>query len=136
MRCPICKTELAPGEPKEYETLMEHVSDPNKKSYPLRSTYLCPNKCFEEEQFFDTNGSSYSRSFRMHEKYYSALDSFDRKVAIGAYMSSLGCGFWRYRRKILNLKIEGENDIPPFLTMVATWVKCWYLRSWFTRKRR
>ena len=136
MRCPECKTELIPGDLKEFETLLEHVSDPNQEEYPPRPTCVCPNRCFGEKQFFDTDGGSYGGSFSIHEKYYSALDSFDRKIAIGSYMHSLGMGFWRYRKKVNSLRIEGENDIPSFLTMISTWLKCCYLKSWFTRKRR
>ena len=43
MRCSICKTELVRGEDKKYETLMDHVMDPNLEDYPLRPTFVCPN---------------------------------------------------------------------------------------------
>ena len=43
MKCPICKSILYQDEWKEYETLLEHVSDPNIEKYPLRPTYKCPN---------------------------------------------------------------------------------------------
>jgi hypothetical protein len=42
MLCPLCMTALAPGEPSRYETLDEHVCNPNGSS-PVRDTWVCPN---------------------------------------------------------------------------------------------
>jgi hypothetical protein len=43
--CPLCGTPVVYGEPQRYETLCEHVSDPNGES-PIRKTVKCPNlKC-------------------------------------------------------------------------------------------
>jgi len=50
MRCPKCKATLVKGKPKRYETLLEHVSDPNQKLL-LRPTYICLGKCLGANQF-------------------------------------------------------------------------------------
>lgn len=41
MKCPFCNKELNIGEDKEYETLLDHVLNPNQESFPLRPTYFC-----------------------------------------------------------------------------------------------
>lgn len=47
MLCPACKTNLVPGNLEQYETLDEHICDPNGEERPLRQTYVCPNvSCF------------------------------------------------------------------------------------------
>lgn len=40
--CPLCGKRLAYGEPRKYETLTEHCSDPNG-DYPERPTVVCTN---------------------------------------------------------------------------------------------
>jgi len=46
MLCPICKTTLVPGSQKKYETLADHVCNPNG-SPSLRDTFNCPNESCE-----------------------------------------------------------------------------------------
>ena len=41
MQCPACHAELVPGDPEKYQTLNEHVSDPNGEC-PPRATCRCP----------------------------------------------------------------------------------------------
>ncbi|HUW14921.1 MAG TPA: hypothetical protein VM537_34695 [Anaerolineae bacterium] len=81
MRCPRCGMELVRGEPKEYETLSEHVSNPNQEEYPLRATYACPAGC-GNNTFWDPDGAEYGRNF---PGLGSARDSFaeasDARVA-------------------------------------------------------
>ena len=72
MRCPVCKTNLVKGELRKYETLSEHVSDPNRVDVPLRLTYVCPNKC-QGEGFFNPNGDLYGGNFGNREGWV-ALD--------------------------------------------------------------
>jgi hypothetical protein len=44
--CPVCSTELIHGKKMLYETLCEHVCDPNGyNSCPsVRGTWVCPNE--------------------------------------------------------------------------------------------
>lgn len=54
-RCPYCSALLKEGEKREYETLVDHVSDPNMDTYPLRETLVC--SCEEsKDMFWDTYG--------------------------------------------------------------------------------
>ncbi len=52
MKCPHCKTELIKGEAKAYETLCEHVENPNDTTIRLRATYFCPNRCGGKDAFY------------------------------------------------------------------------------------
>lgn len=62
--CPKCNDVLIPGPKRRYETLVEHVSDPNKyyeKQAPLRETLICPNNCYGHLQYWDYfYGDSYT----------------------------------------------------------------------------
>lgn len=64
--CPVCGEKLQDGEPKCYETLMEHVSDPNDEDLPLRPTCVCVNgKCVAFKRGFwsePTDGDWYTKS--------------------------------------------------------------------------
>ena len=122
MRCPKCKKTLIKGKRKRYETLVEHVSNPNQKSYPLRPTYVCPNECFGKEQFFGYFGASY-RDHRQRIKYWNALDSPAREAEIKT-MLDMRYASWRGRLSALKeLKIKGEKDIPPMWTWLFYWLK-------------
>jgi hypothetical protein len=41
--CPACKSTLVPGLAKEYQTLDEHICNPNQESFPERPTWVCSN---------------------------------------------------------------------------------------------
>jgi len=43
-RCPLCKKPLLAGKMKRYETLIEHVMNPNQEEHPERPTLVCANK--------------------------------------------------------------------------------------------
>lgn len=62
MRCSICKTELVRGQDEEYETIMDHVSDPNAVDYPLRPTFVCSNSgCpVYDNSFWDSMGEFFT----------------------------------------------------------------------------
>jgi len=79
--CPQCKTKLIRDVNREYETLCDHVCEPNKKIYPLRPSWKCPNKiCVNnsgKEYFFGIDGGKYGGNFI---KPYSAIYSFDWKM--------------------------------------------------------
>ena len=58
MSCPFCKSILQRGEQRKYETLIDHVSDPNMEDYPLRDTWVCSCKK-SDDLFWDFFGDAY-----------------------------------------------------------------------------
>jgi len=129
MRCPKCKTTLIGGGLKRYETLIEHVSDPNQE-LPLRPTYICPSKCLGMDQFFGMWGGSYGGTDH-EEKYWSALDSMDREINIDNHLDML---YGRYRHHVIALKtlvIKGERDVPPRWTWRFYWIKGRFRRIYY-----
>lgn len=67
MKCPFCKRPLVPGESKKYETLADHVFDPNKTDYPLRPTFIC-GCLLSQGAYWDEYGDFYW-SLRDYAKY-------------------------------------------------------------------
>ena len=62
MKCPFCGKELTNGERRKYETLIDHVDDPNKEDFPLRPTWVCD--CEKaKDSFWDMFGYFYSHHF-------------------------------------------------------------------------
>lgn len=94
MKCPKCHTELIKGKNKEFETLEDHVCDPNKRNYPLRSTFVCNNNecpASKEDLFWDENGAMYgwNKNFKFDNDIYSAYPSFERRMDIEIYKKGL-----------------------------------------------
>lgn len=61
MYCPCCKSEIIKGKAERYQTLDEHVSNPNSPS-PLRLTNVCSNEFCETRKhdiFWDDMGDMY-----------------------------------------------------------------------------
>jgi len=56
MRCPYCKNTLYRGPKRVYETLIDHVMDPNAEDLPERRTFVC--KC-SPDMFWDQYGDVY-----------------------------------------------------------------------------
>ena len=56
MRCPYCRGPLYRGPKKVYETLLDHVTDPNNENLPQRRTLVC--KC-SPDMFWDHYGDVY-----------------------------------------------------------------------------
>lgn len=140
MRCPKCKTELVNGESQQYETLLEHVSDPNLEDYPFRPTFICPNKCFNG--FYDEWGDYYGRDMATEERYWYALDSESRKseIKIRTIYAWGGTKYKNYTRRINNLKIDGETDVPTYLIRYFLKVKLNYIillirRSFYGKRK-
>ena len=81
MRCPVCTTELVKGRERKYETLHEHVTDPNKEDYPYRPTWECPlgqkQRCIMFS-FWDPDGGYYGGA-RGTPEHSSALGSWERE---------------------------------------------------------
>lgn len=59
--CPECSQKLVAGKEREYETLNDHVSNPNAETYPLRPTWICANeKCIAHgEMYWGEDGDLY-----------------------------------------------------------------------------
>lgn len=61
MECPNCHDELVEAQPRAFETLVEHVTDPNAFMYrepPLRRTWECPNRCYRYA-YWNDGGEAY-----------------------------------------------------------------------------
>ena len=62
--CPLCGRPLSWGIRRPYETLDDHVSNPNMEAYPLRPTLVCTNEeCITFSKGFwsePTHGEWYS----------------------------------------------------------------------------
>ena len=67
MKCPFCNTTLVSGPLKQYETLVEHVTNPNAEFYPWRTTHVCPNSECKTSHggFWDTYGVFYTTDFSL-----------------------------------------------------------------------
>lgn len=76
--CPQCNTKLIRSEDREYETLDDHVSNPNQDFFIIRPTWKCPNsKCINnntKEHFFGIDGGRYGGTY---DEPYAAIYSFD-----------------------------------------------------------
>lgn len=62
MECPICRSKLVLGQgTKKYETLSDHVCDPNRK-LPDRPYFVCPNEVcrLHGNSFWDNYGEFYT----------------------------------------------------------------------------
>lgn len=111
MLCRFCEKPLIKGEDKKFETLCDHVSDPNAMDHPLRPTYVCEDpECIANSKakgFWDDYGDFYSshRIADPHNKYghNSALNSFGMKMEVEVYKDDENFYIWRgfkYRLKI------------------------------------
>lgn len=60
-KCPCCKSPIVEGKSEKYQTLDEHVSNPNSPS-PSRPTLVCSNsECISQKSdiFWDFHGDRY-----------------------------------------------------------------------------
>lgn len=100
MKCPICGNELIEGPGRRFETLSDHVSDPNGTHRPLRPTFECQGTYYfkskneemdcimQDSGFWDDYGDFYSHvDFDLYNRIQKlcykemteALDSYARK---------------------------------------------------------
>ena len=78
MKCPFCTAELIPGPMERYETLLEHVSDPNGEP-SMRITYIC--KCSTSENcFWGFNGEFFEGD--ISRGHYGLLSKLKRTAAL------------------------------------------------------
>lgn len=78
--CPFCHKKLVRGEQCRFETLLEHLLDPDREDYPLRDTFVC--SCDESKgSFWDDWGCFYNGNFHFHHNTFSsAINSIARKL--------------------------------------------------------
>lgn len=87
MNCPACRTELTPGEARQYETLLEHVTDPNGEA-EARPTLECPNQgcpAHQDGVFWAQDGEGPYRS--NFGRRYGWID--DNPVPFGSFHRNL-----------------------------------------------
>ena len=94
MKCPKCHQELIRGVDREFETLSDHVCNPNVEHYPLRPTFVCNNEqcpASTAEIFWDEDGGmyGYNKGFEFENDISSAYPSFERKMDIEIYKKGL-----------------------------------------------
>ena len=84
-KCPCCGHKLLESVKKEYESLMEHVEDPNAEEYPTRSTWVCVNPmCIisKSKCFYGYDGDVYTTgAVRVDEKHYHAVNSWSDSIS-------------------------------------------------------
>ena len=132
MRCPKCKSVLELDKQRKYETLNDHISNPNAIDYPFRKTYVCPNGskwCLTG--FYDEWGDYYNAGNTFADtKYLYALDSGSRKCAVDIVkhpFASHKSKFFTYLREVYELHIWGEGDIPEnVLTLLGYFLRAKY----------
>lgn len=138
MRCPICGEELVEGMGRRYETLEEHVFDPNGTP-SLKPTLVCDNQHFKYTKdgdegncpfrhsifwdyyigdFYVLNG--FGDTIREHEDFlkeiahnhmFEARDSHARKVQIDIYKKKRIELFRLFRwRWVIDFKFTGDED--------------------------
>lgn len=78
LRCPFCHKELVRGKQCKFETLSDHVSDPNMEDYPLRDTFICTCK-ESKDSFWDVSGDFYTKAYNYHSKSTFAINSWARE---------------------------------------------------------
>ena len=92
MKCPFCNRDLKPGKLRSYETLSEHVCDPNGEDGDPseRPTWECTCKhAVEVDAFWDDNGDIYTNKIECVGVYHSAIGSTARKVDIDMKLRKL-----------------------------------------------
>lgn len=94
LHCPKCHKPLISGKEQRYETLSEHVCDPNNTTRPLRPTLVCNNincPASKEDIFWDSYGDFYgwNKKFEFDDDINSAFPSNSRKLDIEIYKKGL-----------------------------------------------
>lgn len=85
MKCPYCKNELKEGSYEKFETLEDHVMNPNAEDHPFRKTYVCSVECEESENnFWDSYGDIYVKKFKPYDRHFigEAIGSDAREFKI------------------------------------------------------
>lgn len=59
LKCPKCGTRLKVRGYSRYETLCEHVTDPNAENLPLKPRFKCPRHCYLRRMFWGVDAGVY-----------------------------------------------------------------------------
>lgn len=101
--CPSCKSPVVITKQERFETLEEHVCNPNMEVHPLRDAYQCSDKnCITKKNniFWDYNGDRYGSvkkdgDWVMDDKKYfiddndSPFGSYRRRINVEIYKVGL-----------------------------------------------
>jgi len=130
LRCPECKSLLEYRGCNFYVTLEEHVFNPNREPF-LRPVFGCPNNCFGSNSFFNSFGDNYSldQVYSQNLIYRYALGSFSREAEISTLLT-FDYSIKKTWRFLNDLKVEGENDIPPNWTLILYFLKAKILKNY------
>jgi hypothetical protein len=69
LHCPKCEDSLSVSKLQRYETLVEHVMDPNQAP-SLKPTFRCTNKCYPRRIFWDKSGDVYIPASFLQKIFY------------------------------------------------------------------
>lgn len=132
MRCPICGSELVEGHGRKFETLSDHVSDPNGRNRPLRPTFECHGtvhldlknediKCpMSDSGFWDDYGEFYSQvDYKLYKRIKGlcdkemteALNSHARKSHTEIYKKDEEFVLFRIFKYKWRVKFNYESDM-------------------------
>ena len=122
MICRFCKKALVKGGEKEFETLSDHVSDPNALRSPLRATFICPDdKCLVNTVaigFWDNYGDFYHSNwgaeeltpFKGYSGDYPAYESPASSTDTEIYKKDKNFTFYKGLKWILGVQYEYKAD--------------------------
>jgi len=93
-RCPVCRAPIEYWMDRKFETLSEHVQNPNQLDYPLRPAFRCSNKtCVTRKKmkydlFWNFDGARYG-GLELDECFINGNDapfgSIERKINVEIY---------------------------------------------------
>jgi len=96
MKCPFCKRDLISGRPRLFETLSEHVCDPNGEDGDPgeRPTWECTCEYSREVgAYWNEDGEIYIDNYSTYSdrltNYSSAIGSMARKIDITVNLGKL-----------------------------------------------
>ena len=147
LHCPYCNNELIQGEDQKFETLSDHVSDPNREDYPKRRTWICDNhECpvsLDSEAFWDDSGDFYGwpKGYKFKDDLDSAYPSIARQLDIEIYKKGLKSQKLlspAFMLWILQPMIEYNYEANESGEVTKKWIKikwlkkdCWYKKDRF-----
>ena len=137
-QCPACSTELIRGKRMRYETLCEHVCDPNGYNpRPTRDTWLCPNPhcVFCQRGFWsDAEGAWYNYYYSDDVNIFMNVPDifpyFTQTKGIFGWLKRLmcSCGFHDYSKDAKNEWVPTTKTLHVIINEecipVAVWKRC------------
>lgn len=143
LHCPKCHKPLIYGNDEEFETLTDHVCDPNASHRPLRPTLVCNNvDCIvsKGDNFWDEGGDFYGHSrIDFKDDISSAYPSHARQMDIKIYKKGLKKKTYLHPALmlwVLEPVIEYNYEADNYGTVLKRtwqlkWLKkdCWYKKD-------